>query len=130
MSISHSMIIQKDFVFIIWTPFMSTADTMSALRAFSSSGATYSAVGSFMMSAPSSRTTANTTPSTWKVMRHCSAPSMVVTTGLSSMVPPPKPMSMAPDVKPCLSGNHFSVALMTVLAPRPMPVPTSTPYMM
>ena len=121
------MNIQKARVRTISRPFISTAATTALFRAFSSRGATYSAVGSFMTKAAAATSAVNTTPNTPKVMRQPRAPSMAVTTGDSSMVPPPKPMSMAPEARPCLSGNHFSVTDMTQSVPRPTPAPTRMP---
>ena len=126
-SIRYTMNTQNVGVRTIWEPVMSTAATVAFCRAFSSRGFTYSGVGSFMMKAPAPTSTTKTAPRAPKVMRHPSAPSIVVTTGDSSMVPPPKPMSMAPEARPCLSGNHFSVTDMTTSVPRPTPAPTNTP---
>ena len=126
-SIRYTMNTQNVGVRTIWEPVMSTAATVAFCRAFSSRGFTYSGVGSFMMKAAAPTSTTKMAPSAPKVMRHPSAPNIVVTTGDNSIVPPPKPMSMAPEARPCLSGNHFSVTDMTTSVPRPTPAPTNTP---
>ena len=80
-----------------------------------------------MMMAPTTITTVMAIARILKVGNRPCAATMPVTTEPSSKLPRPKPMSMMPDARPTLSGNHFVMVEITALYPIPTPPPPNTP---
>ena len=107
--------------------FASAESVFTDAAASCASSALSSADGALMMNAATTQMIAMTIPRILNTGRIPIEPIMLLTTEPRTSPPRPNPISMMPDARPTLSGNHLLRVPITVLYATPTPPPPNTP---